>query len=189
MQCCGSHSGHVSRDVCRRSSLYGSCVFVGVLFHELFSLSIEHHRVGLKTRSEVVSWIDEWSIEFGYHWLMLLMFLTANLFQFRFAVTVQYCNMALRLRCRRHEFSVVRLLSPACHLFSCELWYATDDVYFVARYQTSTHTTRWFPIRCQPSTATHIFTHTHCAVCLHSQVHPHTPGSRGVDTPGVIWHH
>ena len=33
------------------------------------------------SRSEVVFWIDEWSIEFGYHWLMLLMFLTADLFQ------------------------------------------------------------------------------------------------------------
>ena len=74
--------------MCRRSSLYRSCcVFVGVLFHELFSLSIEHHRVGLKTRSEVVSWIDEWSIEFGYHWLMLLVLLTAHLFQFHFADT------------------------------------------------------------------------------------------------------
>ena len=83
------------------------------------------------SRSEVVFWIDEWSIEFGHHWLMLLMFLTAHLFQFRFVDSEQYCNMALRLRCRRHEFLVVRLLSSACHLFSCELWYATDDVYFV----------------------------------------------------------
>ena len=33
--------------MCRRSSLYGSCVFVRVLSRELFSLSIEHHRVGL----------------------------------------------------------------------------------------------------------------------------------------------
>ena len=38
---------------------------------------------------------------------------------------------ALRLPGRRHEFLVVRLLSCACHLFSSELWYATDDVYFV----------------------------------------------------------
>ena len=59
-------------------------------------------------RSEVVFWIDEWSIEFGYHWLMLLMFLTAHLFQFRFVDSEQYCNMALRLRCRRHKFLVVR---------------------------------------------------------------------------------
>ena len=62
---------------------------------------------------------------------MLLMFLTAHLFQFRFVDSEQYCNMALRLRCRRHEFLVVRLLSCACHLFSCELRFATDDVYFV----------------------------------------------------------
>ena len=62
---------------------------------------------------------------------MLLMFLTAHLFQFRFVDSEQYCNMALRLRCRRHEFLVVPLLSCACHLFSCEVWYATDDVYFV----------------------------------------------------------
>ena len=41
----------------------------------------------LKTRSEVVSWIDEWSIEFGYHWLMLLVLLTAHFFQFHFADT------------------------------------------------------------------------------------------------------
>ena len=39
---CGSHSGYVSRDMCRRSSLYGSCVFVRVLFRELFILSILH---------------------------------------------------------------------------------------------------------------------------------------------------
>ena len=83
------------------------------------------------SRLEVVFCIVEWSFEFGYHWLMLLMFLTTHLFQFRFVDSEQYCNMALRLRCRRHEFSVVRLLSPACHLFSCELWYATDDFYFV----------------------------------------------------------
>ena len=80
------------------------------------------------SRSEVVFWIDEWSIEFGCHWLMLLMFLTAHLFQFRFVDSLQYCNMALRLRCRRHKFLVVRLLSCACHLFSCELCFATDDV-------------------------------------------------------------
>ena len=78
------------------------------------------------SRSEVVFWIDEWSIEFGYHWLMLLMFLTAHLFQFRFVDSEQYFNMALRLRCRRHEFLVVRLLSSACHLFSCELWIQVD---------------------------------------------------------------
>ena len=83
------------------------------------------------SRSEVVFWIDEWSIEFGYHWLMLLIFFTTHLFHFRFAVTEQYCNRALRLSCRRHEFLVVRLLSSACHLFYCELWFATDDVYFV----------------------------------------------------------
>ena len=58
-------------------------------------------------------------------------FFTAHLFQFRFVDSEQYCNMALRLRCRRHEFLVVRLLSCACHLYSSELWYATDDVYFV----------------------------------------------------------
>ena len=62
----------------------------------------------LLRRSEVVFWIDEWSIEFGYHWLMLLMFLTAHLFQFRFVDSEQYCNMVLRLRCRRHKFLVVR---------------------------------------------------------------------------------
>ena len=78
------------------------------------------------SRSEVVFCIDEWSIEFGYHWLMLLMFLTAHLFQFRFVDSEQYCNMALRLRCRPHEFLVVRLLSSACHLFSCELWIQVD---------------------------------------------------------------
>ena len=70
------------------------------------------------SRSEVVFWIDESSIEFGCHWLMLLLFLTAHLFQFRFVDSEQYCNIALRLRCRRHEFSVVRPLSCACHLFS-----------------------------------------------------------------------
>ena len=37
------------------------------------------------------------------------------------------------------------------------------------------------------STATHIFTPAHGAAC-NSQVHPHTPRSRGVGTPGVIWH-
>ena len=31
------------------------------------------------SRSEVVFWIDEWSIEFGYHWLMLLTFTTTHL--------------------------------------------------------------------------------------------------------------
>ena len=39
------------------------------------------------SRSEVVFWTDAWSIEFGYHWLMLLVFLTAHLFQFHFADT------------------------------------------------------------------------------------------------------
>ena len=37
-----SHSGYVSRDMCCRSHLYGSCVFVRVLFRELFSLSFVH---------------------------------------------------------------------------------------------------------------------------------------------------
>ena len=37
---CGSHSWYVSRDMCRRSSLFGSCVFVRVLFREIFGLSI-----------------------------------------------------------------------------------------------------------------------------------------------------
>ena len=45
------------------------------------------------SRSEVVFWIDEWSIEFGYHWLMLLVFLTAHLFQFRFIDSEQYCSI------------------------------------------------------------------------------------------------
>ena len=39
------------------------------------------------SRSEVFFWIDEWSIEFGYYWLMLLVFLTAHFFQFHFADT------------------------------------------------------------------------------------------------------
>ena len=127
-----------------------------------------------ESRLEVVFCIVEWSFEFGHHWLMLLMFLTAHLFQFRFVDSEQYCNMALRLRCRRHEFSVVRLLSPACHLFSCELWYATDDVYFfpmeldvkvAVRYQTSTHTTRWFPIHRQPfHRHPHLHAHALCSM-------------------------
>ena len=33
------------------------------------------------------------------------------------------------------------------------------------------------------STATHIVTPAHSAACIHSQVHPHTPGSRGVGSP------
>ena len=41
------------------------------------------------------------------------------------------------------------------------------------------------PLHLQPSTATHIVTHTRRAVCYHSQVHQHTPRSRGVGTPGV----
>ena len=45
------------------------------------------------------------------------------------------------------------------------------------------------PLHLQPSTATHIVTHTRGAACYHSQVHPHTPRSRGVGTLGVIWHH
>ena len=40
--------------------------------------------------SEVVFWIDELPVEFGYHWLMSLMFLTTHLFHFRFEVTEQY---------------------------------------------------------------------------------------------------
>ena len=40
--------------------------------------------------SETVFWIDELSVEFGYHWLMSLMFFTTHLFHFRFAVTEQY---------------------------------------------------------------------------------------------------
>ena len=35
--------------------------------------------------SEVVFWIDELSIEFGPHWLMLLTFITPDLFQSHFA--------------------------------------------------------------------------------------------------------
>ena len=50
------------------------------------------------SRSEVVFWIDEWSIEFGYHWLMVLMFLTAHFFQFRFVVSEQYCSIISPLR-------------------------------------------------------------------------------------------
>ena len=50
------------------------------------------------SRSEVVFLIDEWSIEFGYHWLMLLMFLTAHLFQFRFLDSEQYCSITSPLR-------------------------------------------------------------------------------------------
>ena len=153
------------------------------------------------SRSEIVFWIDEWSIEFGSHWLMLLMFLTANLFQFRFVDSEQYCNMALRLRCRRPEFSVVRLLSPACHLFSCELWFATDDVYFVsmelrcesggvARYQTSTHTTRWFPhpLVNLPPPPTSSRTRIVQYVSTHRYIHIR-PEVVGLATPGVIWHH
>ena len=42
------------------------------------------------SRSEVVFWIDEWSIEFGFTGLILLMFMTIHLFQLRFAYTEQY---------------------------------------------------------------------------------------------------
>ena len=49
-------------------------------------------------------------------------------------------------------------------------------------------TTRGLPLHLQRSTATHIITHTDCAVRLHSQEHPHTPRSRGVGTPRVIRH-
>ena len=45
------------------------------------------------------------------------------------------------------------------------------------------------PLHLQPSTATHIVTHMLRAACYHSQAHPHTHRSRGVGTPGVIWHH
>ena len=50
------------------------------------------------SRSEVVIWIDEWSIEFGYHWLMSLVFLTAHLFQFRF-VDSEHGYFYFRLYC------------------------------------------------------------------------------------------
>ena len=35
VQCCGSPSGYMSRDMCRGSSLYWSGVLVGVFFREL----------------------------------------------------------------------------------------------------------------------------------------------------------
>ena len=54
--------------------------------HVLLS-ALQHIFAGL--RSGVVFWIEEWSIEFGYHWLMSLMFPTTQLFHFRFAVTEQ----------------------------------------------------------------------------------------------------
>ena len=47
-------------------------------------------RVEEDSSSEVVFWIDELSVERGYHWLMSLMFLTTHLFHFRFAVSEQY---------------------------------------------------------------------------------------------------
>ena len=44
------------------------------------------------------------------------------------------------------------------------------------------------PLHLQPSTATHIVTHMRRAACsTHRNTH-HTPRSRGVGTPGVIWH-
>ena len=46
----------------------------------------------------------------------------------------------------------------------------------------------WTLVATPPTTST--ATHIAPVLCstLHSQVHPHTPRSRGVGTPGVIWH-
>ena len=91
---------------------------------EICAVELQHIFVGLKrTRDQKLSsGLMSGQFSSAITGLMLLMFLTAHLFQFRFVDSEQYCNMALRLRCRRHEFLVVRLLSCACHLFSCELW-------------------------------------------------------------------
>ena len=122
------------------------------------------------SRSEVVFCIDEWSIEFGYHWLMLLMFLTAHLFQFCNHAGFRADNNNVYLSSKELDEKVARLHIPA---------YVQADCTNSCTCSTPSATFHRHP---------HLLAHASCSL-FHSQVRPHTPGSRGVGTPGVIWHH
>ena len=72
-------------------------------------------------RSEVVFWIDDHSFEFGYHWLMSLMFLTTHFFQFRFVDSEHgYFYVRLYCTCLGFQANIVEeyvLLSALQHIF------------------------------------------------------------------------
>ena len=117
--------------------------------------------------SEVVFCIDELPIKFGYHWLMLLIFLSAHLFQFCDHTGFRADNNDVYLSLKELDEKVARLRISA-HVEALK-----QIVRIRARV----------PLHLQPSTATHIVTHTHCAACsTHRNTH-HTPRSRGVGPP------
>ena len=101
------------------------------------------------SRSEVVFCIDEWSIEFGHHWLMLLMFLTAHLFQSCDHAGFRADNNDVYLSSKELDEKVARL-----HI-SAHVEALKQIVRIRARV----------PLHLQPSTATHIVTHTRRAAC------------------------
>ena len=123
--------------------------------------------------SEVVFCIDELPIKFGYHWLMLLLFLTAHLFPFCDHAGFRADNNDDYLSLKKLDEKVARL-----HI-SAHVEALKQIVRIRARV----------PLHLQPSTATHIVTHTRRAACSTHRNTQHTPRSRGVGTPGVIWHH
>ena len=97
--------------------LYRTCLgFQANIVEECVVECVAAHLRGFEedSRSEVVFWIDELSIKFGYHWLMLLIVLTAHLFQFRFAVTVQYWHSCGTVE-RSTEFSHHWFRVPRVH--------------------------------------------------------------------------
>ena len=108
------------------------------------------------SRSEVVFCIDECSIEFGYHWLMLLMFLTAHLFQFCDHAGFRADNNDVYLSSKELDEKVARL-----HI-SAHVEALKQIVRIRARV----------PLHLQPSAATHIVTHMRRAACsTHRYIH------------------
>ena len=108
------------------------------------------------SRSEVVFCIDEWSFEFGHHWLMLLMFLTAHLFQFCDHAGFRADDNDVFLSSKELDEKVARL-----HI-SAHVEALKQIVRIRARV----------PLHLQPSTATHIVTHMRRAACsTHRYIH------------------
>ena len=88
-------------------------------------------------------------MEFRYHWLMLLMFLTAHLFQFCDHTGFRADNNDVYLSSKELDEKVARL-----HI-SAHVEALKQIVRIRARV----------PLRLQPSTATHIVTHMRRAAC------------------------